>query len=473
MAKAKKEPTTKVAANKMWGGHFAVGPAEAMAQINECLDVDQRLYDEDITASQAHAAMLAAQGILSKKDAAAIRKGLTQIRAEIESGAFQFQTALEDIHMNVESRLSDIIGPAAGRLHTARSRNDQVATDIRLWVRRAMDRVEAGLTTLITALLEQAEKNADTLMPGFTHLQPAQPITFGHHMLAYVEMFARDRSRFQDARRRMNECPLGAAALAGTSFPIDRAMTAKALGFDRPMANSLDAVSDRDFAMEFMSHAAIAGIHLSRLAEEIVIWTSEGYRYVKLSEAFTTGSSIMPQKRNPDAAELIRGKAGSLIGALTQLLVLMKGLPLAYNKDMQDSKPPVMRAADELALMLPAMAGMIRDMTAQKDVMRAATLKGFLTATDLADALVRRFAVPFRQAHHITGRIVRLAEEKGCRLDELSLAEMQTVEPRLDKEIFDVLKPEKAAASRTSYGGTAPSCVRAQVKAWRKKIKAL
>ncbi|NTU76717.1 MAG: argininosuccinate lyase [Alphaproteobacteria bacterium] len=466
MTKPSKQKTAP-ATNKMWGGHYTVGPADVMARINECIDIDARLYAEDIAASKAHAAMLTKCGILSAKDKRAIQRGLDSILKDIESGAFAFSAALEDIHMNVEARLADRIGDAAGRLHTARSRNDQVATDLRLWVRSAIDRLGAQLRELQKALVSQAEKHAATLMPGLTHLQPAQPITFGHHLLAYVEMFGRDRSRLHDARTRLNECPLGAAALAGTSFPIDRKMTAKTLGFDRPMANSLDAVADRDFALEFLSAASIVGIHLSRLAEEIVLWASDAFRFVALSEAFTTGSSIMPQKRNPDAAELVRAKAGTLIGALTQLLVLMKGLPLTYNKDLQDSKPPVIAAADQLEMMLAAMTGMVRDLTANKEAMARASSRGFLTATDLADWLVRELGLPFRRAHHVTGQIVRLAEEKACQLDELHLKDMQKIEPHLTAAIYPVLKPESAVASRRSLGGTAPERVRAEIKRWK------
>lgn len=457
-------------ANAMWGGHYASGPAAVMAQINECLATDKRLYAEDIAASQAHAAMLAACGILTAKDHRAIRDGLEKILKEIEGGAFEFSAALEDIHMNIESRLATLIGDAAGRLHTARSRNDQVATDLRLWTRNAADRCMDLLRGLQRALAEQAARHAATLMPGYTHLQPAQPITFGHHLLAYVEMFDRDAGRFADARRRMNESPLGAAALAGTSFPIDRHHTAKALGFDRPMANSLDAVSDRDFALEFMSAASIAAMHLSRLAEEIVLWASDAFRFVALSENFTTGSSIMPQKRNPDAAELIRAKSAACAAALNQTLMLMKGLPLAYNKDMQESKPPVLKAADELEIMLAAMTGMIRDMQPNAANMQAATARGFLTATDLADWLVQALNMPFRQAHHVTGRLVRLAETASCRLDELDLATLQSVEPRLTKEIYAVLAPETAIARRASFGGTAPKLVKAAAAKWLKAL---
>ncbi|MGE4350902.1 MAG: argininosuccinate lyase [Bdellovibrionales bacterium] len=455
--------------NPMWGGHYSQGPAEIMAQINECLDIDKRLYAQDIEGSLAHAQMLGECGILTGKDVKAIQKGLRQILKEIESGQFLFKTELEDVHMNVESRLAELIGDAAGRLHTARSRNDQVAVDFRLWTRAACDRALALLSALQTALLDQAEKHAATLMPGYTHLQPAQPVTFGHHLLAYVEMFSRDASRFTDARARMNECPLGAAALAGTSFPTNRAQTAKTLGFTGPMRNSLDAVSDRDFAMDYLAAANIAAIHLSRLAEEIVLWTSDAFRFVKLSQGFTTGSSIMPQKRNPDAAELIRAKSGTITGQNIQLLTLMKGLPLAYNKDLQESKPPVLKAADELEMMLAAMTGMIRDMSANTQEMRAATDRGFLTATDLADWLVRELGMPFRQAHHVTGRLVVMAEEKACRLDELSLTEMQSVEPKLTHEIYAVLRPESAVKSRTSLGGTAPKNVAAAIKRWKKK----
>ena len=466
----KKAPSSAPSANKMWGGHYASGPAEIVARISDCLDVDERLYAEDIAASQAHAAMLGAQGIISAKDAKDIQRGLKQILKEIEDGTFVFMAELEDIHMNVEARLSAIIGDAAGRLHTARSRNDQVAVVIRLWVRNAADRLDNALRALQAALLDQAETHAATLMPGFTHLQLAQPITFGHHLLAYVEMFGRDRGRFADARQRMNESPLGAAALAGTSFPIDRNMTAKALGFDKPMANSLDAVADRDFAMEFLSAASITGIHLSRLAEEIVLWSSDAFRFIKLSDAFTPGSSIMPQQRNPDAAELIRGKTGALVGALNQLLMLMKGLPLAYNRDLQDSKPPVMNAAVELEVMIAAMTGMIRDLTANEAVMEAATTRGFLTATDLADWLAHHLGMPFRQAHHVTGRIDCLAEAKDCRLDEIPLTDLQEIEPRLTNAIYKTLAPSTAVESRTSQGGTAPKRVKAEVKRWKKLV---
>jgi len=462
--------TAGAAANTMWGGRFAAGPAAIMQQINASIDIDKRLYAEDIQGSQAHAAMLAKQGILSAADGAEIARGLAQVKAEIEDGRFTFKIALEDIHMNVEARLRDLIGEAAGRLHTARSRNDQVATDFKLWVRRAIDEVTAAGRDLIAALLERAEQHAGTVMPGFTHLQPAQPITFGHHLMAYVEMFGRDLGRLADCRSRLNECPLGAAALAGTSFPIDRHATAAALGFDRPAANSLDAVSDRDFALEYLSALAICGVHLSRLAEEIVIWMSDGFRYISLSDAFTTGSSIMPQKRNPDAAELVRAKAGHVIGALNQLLIILKGLPLAYGKDMQDDKAPTFAATDTIALCLAATAGMIRDMTVNEARLRDATKGGFLTATDLADWLVRVLGLPFRDAHHVTGSIVAQAEAAGCQLHELPLAEMQKIDPRITAAVFDVLGVDQSVASRTSFGGTAPDNVRRAVTAAKERF---
>ena len=453
----------------MWGGRFAGGPAEIMARINASIDFDRRLYAQDIAGSRAHCAMLVRQGIIGQADGEAILAGLDKVSQEIESGSFAFSAALEDIHMNVEARLKELIGEPAGRLHTARSRNDQVATDFRLWVRDAIDGTDAALKDLIDALLDQAAENADTVMPGFTHLQTAQPVTFGHHLMAYVEMFLRDRSRLADARRRMNESPLGAAALAGTSFPIDPMMTAKALGFDRPMANSIDAVSDRDFALEFLAAASICAVHLSRLAEEIVLWVSDGFRFVTLSDAFTTGSSIMPQKRNPDAAELVRAKAGRIIGALSALLIVMKGLPLAYGKDMQEDKEPTFDAADALALGLAAMAGMVRDLRANRETMRRAAAAGFSTATDLADWLVRRLGLPFREAHHVTGAIVRRAEELGLELVAMPLAELQAIEPRITEEVRSVLTVEQSVASRTSYGGTAPDNVRKAVAAARER----
>ena len=461
------DQTKDKAANTMWGGRFAAGPDAIMQAINASIGFDQRLYAQDIRGSRAHAAMLAATGILKPSDADAIREGLLTVLSEIEAGTFTFQTALEDIHMNVEARLKELIGEPAGRLHTARSRNDQVATDFRLWVRDQADAAILGLTALQQALLTQAEAGADWVMPGFTHLQTAQPVTWGHHMLAYVEMFARDKSRFADARRRMNECPLGAAALAGTGFPIDRHMTAQELGFDRPMANSLDAVSDRDFALEFLSAAAIAAVHLSRLAEELVIWSSAQFRFVALSDRFSTGSSIMPQKKNPDAAELIRAKIGRILGSTVALFTVMKGLPLAYSKDMQEDKEQVFDAADTLMLALAAMEGMVRDMTANRANLERAASSGFSTATDLADWLVREAGLPFRDAHHATGALVALAEKKGCDLPDLSLGEMQTVNPAINQSVYAVLGVHNSAASRQSYGGTAPGQVRAQVARWK------
>ena len=456
--------------NALWGGRFAAGPDALMEAINASIGFDRRLYACDIAGSKAHAAMLADCGIITAEDAAAIQQGLDTILQEIESGAFAFKTALEDIHMNVEARLAELIGPAAGRLHTARSRNDQVATDFRLWVRDCIDGFDAALKELQSALLDKAEAHADTIMPGFTHLQSAQPVTFGHHMLAYVAMFGRDRARLQDARRRVNELPLGAAALAGTSFPIDRAQTAAALGFDRPMANSLDAVSARDFALEFLAACAICATHLSRLAEEIVVWSSAQFRFIGLSESFSTGSSIMPQKRNPDAAELVRAKAGRIIGALTGLSVVMKGLPLAYSKDMQEDKEPVFDAADSLSLCVRAMTGMIGEMTVNAGNLLAAASAGFATATDLADWLVRELGMPFRDAHRVTGALVKLAENRGGGLADLSLEEMQTVEPRLTGAVFGVLTVQYSVASRTSFGGTAPDNVRAAVAAARERL---
>jgi argininosuccinate lyase len=457
-------------ANVMWGGRFAAGPAEVMQRINASVDFDQRLYAQDIGASKAHCEMLVRQGIISEEDGAAILDGLDTILREIEDGRFAFKASLEDIHMNVEGRLSELIGEPAGRLHTARSRNDQVATDFRLWVREAIDRLDEGLRELQSALIDQAEAHVATVMPGYTHLQAAQPVTLGHHFLAYVEMFGRDRGRLSDCRRRLNECPLGAAALAGTSFPIDREATSKALGFDRPTANSIDSVSDRDFALEFLSAGAILATHLSRLAEELVLWCTEGFGFITLSDAFTTGSSIMPQKKNPDAAELLRGKAGRVIGALTGLLVVLKGLPLAYGKDMQEDKEPVFDAADTLILSVAVAAGIARDLRAEETALKAATEKGFLTATDLADWLVRVLGMPFRQAHHATGAIVRKAEERGCGLAELPLAELQAVEAGISEEVYQVLGVERAVESRNSLGGTAPERVRAAVAAARERF---
>jgi argininosuccinate lyase len=457
-------------ANTMWGGRFAGGPAEVMERINASIDFDRRLYTQDIAGSKAHCEMLVRQKIISGEDGEAIGQGLDTILREIESGAFTFSAALEDIHMNVEARLAELIGPAAGRLHTARSRNDQVATDFRLWVREAIDGLEAGLKDLQAGLIDQAEAHAEAVMPGYTHLQAAQPVTMGHHLLAYVEMFGRDRGRLADCRRRLNECPLGAAALAGTSFPIDRAATAAALGFERPSANSIDAVSDRDFALEFLAAGAILAVHLSRFAEEVVVWCSQGFGFIALSDAFTTGSSIMPQKRNPDAAELVRAKAGRVIGALNALLVVMKGLPLAFCKDMQEDKEAVFDAADTLALSVAATAGMVRDMTPDTAALRAATAAGYITATDLADWLVRVLGLPFREAHHVTGALVKLAEDRGCNLADLDLAAMQGVHPGITEDIFEVLTVDKAVASRRSFGGTAPERVRAAAAAARERF---
>ncbi len=457
-------------ANAMWGGRFASGPDAIMEAINASIGFDKRLAAQDIAGSRAHAAMLAAQGIISDKDAEAIREGLLTVLSEIKAGTFQFSTALEDIHMNIEARLKEIIGEPAGRLHTARSRNDQVATDFRLWVRDQADAAIGGLEALIRALLDQAEAGADWVMPGFTHLQTAQPVTWGHHMMAYVEMFARDLGRFTDARARMNESPLGAAALAGTGFDIDRDMTAKALGFDRPMANSLDAVSDRDFALEFLAAASITAMHLSRFAEELVIWSSAQFRFVTLSDRFSTGSSIMPQKKNPDAAELIRAKIGRILGATMALFTVMKGLPLAYSKDMQEDKEQVFDAADTLMLALAAMTGMVSDMTANGENLEAAAASGFSTATDLADWLVREAGLPFRDAHHVTGALVAMAEAKGCDLADLSLGEMQEVNAAITEGVYDVLTVQASVASRMSYGGTAPARVREQIARWREAL---
>ena len=458
------------AANVQWGGRFTAGPSVVMQEINASIGFDRKMWRQDIRGSLAHAAMLAKLGILSGEDEAAIRSGMAAIAAEINAGRFPFEEALEDIHMNIEARLTERIGDAGRRLHTGRSRNDQVATDFRLWVRDAIDGLSAQITDVMAALAQVAARHAADPMPGFTHLQTAQPVTFGHHMLAYVEMLARDRGRLADCRRRLNECPLGSAALAGTSFPLDRDMTAAALGFDRPTANSLDAVSDRDFALEFLASAAISAMHLSRLAEEIVIWCSAPYRFIRLSDAFTTGSSIMPQKRNPDAAELVRAKTGRITGALVGLLTVMKGLPLAYAKDMQEDKEPVFDAADAWALGLAATAGMVRDMTPDTARMAEFAGSGFATATDLADWLVRVLKLPFRTAHHVTGRLVARAEALGVDLAGLSLAEMQAVEPGITAEVFGVLTVAASVASRTSYGGTAPRNVAAQATRWMEAL---
>ncbi|HEX5509045.1 MAG TPA: argininosuccinate lyase [Pseudolabrys sp.] len=457
--------------NKMWGGRFTSSPDAIMEDINASIDFDRHLYRQDIAASKAHAEMLAKQGIIAADDAKKIAHGLDTILSEIESGKFEFKRALEDIHMNVESRLGELIGASAGRLHTARSRNDQVATDFRLWVRDSIDALDKALADYQRALAEKAQEHAATVIPGLTHLQTAQPVTFGHHLLAYVEMAARDRRRFADARRRLNESPLGSGALAGTSFDLDRDMTAHALGFDRPTANSLDAVSDRDFVMETLAAASIASIHLSRLAEEIVIWTSPLTGLVKLSDKFTTGSSMMPQKRNPDAAELVRAKTGRIIGALQALLIVMKGLPLAYAKDMQEDKEGAMDALSALSLSIAAMTGMVRDIQPDAARMKKAAGEGYATATDLADWLVRTLKMPFREAHHAAGRIVAKAAEKGVPLHRLALETMREIEPRIGEDVFSVLSVDRSVKSRLSYGGTAPRNVRAQAKKWLRKLE--
>lgn len=456
--------------NKMWGGRFSSAPDKVMEEINASIGFDYKLALQDIEGSKAHVAMLAAAGIVPEADAAAIAAGLDEIRREIETEKFTFSRALEDIHMNIEARLATLVGPAAGRLHTARSRNDQVALDFRLFIRDTIDTLDSQLRELQQALAEKALAHAETIMPGFTHLQVAQPVTFGHHCLAYVEMFFRDRTRLRDARERLNECPLGAAALAGTSFPIDRFATAKALGFERPTANSLDSVADRDFVLETLAAASITAVHLSRLAEEIVLWVTPQFGFVALSDKFTTGSSIMPQKRNPDAAELVRGKTGRIIGALNALLVVMKGLPLAYSKDMQEDKEGTFDALQSLSLCLAAMTGMVRDLEPDVARMKAAAGSGYATATDLADWLVRTLKLPFREAHHITGRLVARAAEKGVGLEDLSLAEMQEAEPRIDDSVYTVLGVEKSVTSRTSYGGTAPENVRIQAERWIERL---
>ncbi len=454
--------------NKMWGGRFETGPSAIMEEINASIDFDKALWRQDIQGSKAHVAMLAKQGIVSEQDASTISTGLTQIEGEIEAGTFVFSRSLEDIHLNIEQRLTDIVGAVGGRLHTARSRNDQVAVDFRLWVRDTVDMLDLQLADLQRAFATKANEFAGNVMPGFTHLQSAQPVTFGHHMMAYVEMFARDRGRFQDARKRLNESPLGSAALAGTSFPIDRIMTANALLFDKPMANSLDGVSDRDYALEVLSAASITAIHLSRFAEELVLWTSAQFGFVKLSDAFSTGSSIMPQKRNPDAAELVRGKTGRIVGALNSLLIMMKGLPLAYGKDMQEDKEPTFDALSNLSLCIAAMSGMVQDMTPDVKRMKKAAGAGYATATDLADWLVKELNMPFRDAHHATAKIVSLASAKDVDLDKLSLGEMQSVEPRITDAVYSVLSVENSVKSRVSYGGTAPANVRWQARNWLK-----
>lgn len=455
--------------NPLWGGHYNQGPAEIMQQINQSISFDKQLYRQDIQASLAHCEMLVKQNILSSEEGKAIIGGLGQILQEIESGNFVFKEALEDIHMNVEGRLHELIGEVAGKLHTARSRNDQVATDFRLWVRDALDIADQALESLQMALLSRAEEYLDIVMPGFTHLQTAQPVTLAHHLMAYVEMVKRDRSRIRDGRARLNECPLGAAALAGTSFPIDRFYTAKALGFERPMANSLDAVSDRDFALELIATASISAMHLSRLAEEFVIWASAQFKFISFTEAFTSGSSIMPQKRNPDAAELVRAKTGRITGHFSGLLMVMKGLVLAYSKDMQEDKEPVFDTVANWLLCIRAMTGMVKDFSIYPDRLKEAANHGYSTATDLADWLVKHLHLPFRQCHHITGKIVRLAESKQCRLQDLTLEEMQSIEPRMTAEIFSVLSVENSVHSRNSYGGTAPVQVKEQISSYFKK----
>jgi argininosuccinate lyase len=461
----------KKASNQMWGGRFASGPAAIMEAINASIGFDRKLYAQDIRGSLAHAEMLAEKGIISADDQQKIAHGLNTILGEIEAGKFEFSTRLEDIHMNVEARLAELVGPAAGRLHTARSRNDQVAVDFRLWVKEELGRTAESLKRLIAAFLDKADANAATVMPGFTHLQAAQPVTFGHHMMAYVEMFGRDLSRARDAIRRMDESPLGAAALAGTGFPIDRHQTAKALDFREPTRNSLDSVSDRDFALEFLGVAAICATHLSRLAEEIVIWSTPQFGFVRLSDSYSTGSSIMPQKKNPDAAELIRAKTGRINGHLVALLTVMKGLPLSYSKDMQEDKEAVFDAAETLELALAAMAGMVSDLTINAAAMKKAAGAGYSTATDLADWLVREAGLPFREAHHITGRAVALAEHKKVGLEKLSLEELRAIDPAIDEGVYSVLSVQNSVKSRTSFGGTAPQEVRKQVRYWKKRLK--
>ena len=447
----------------MWGGRFAAGPSDVMRAINASIPFDKALWRQDIDGSLAHVAMLSAQGIIPVEDAEAITVGLKQIAEEYAANGVTEDWSLEDIHMHVEARLSELIGPAAGRLHTARSRNDQVATDFRLWVRDACDAADTALHALQAALVERAGEHADAIMPGFTHLQIAQPVTLGHHLLAYYEMFARDRDRFASARARLNQCPLGSAALAGTGFPIDRDATSSALGFNKPTANSLDAVSDRDFALDYLTAASQCALHMSRLAEEFIIWASQPYGFVKLPDSFSTGSSIMPQKRNPDAAELVRGHAGRIIGCQTALMITMKGLPLAYSKDMQDDKPPVFEAEGLLMLSLAAMTGMVAETTFETAAMRKATERGFATATDLADWLVRQAGIPFREAHHITGAVVKLAEQRSVALDTLPIADLQAIDSRITDAVYPALSVDASVASRNSYGGTAPDQVRLQV----------
>ena len=476
MTKKKKSQADVTARNdtaksSIWGGRFSRGPSQLMQEINASIEYDHRLFDHDIAGSRAHAAMLAHCGIISDGDLSAINQGLTQIASEIQSGDLTFSHELEDIHMNIETRLAEIIGEPARRLHTARSRNDQVATDFKMWVRALIETIDEALAKLQTTLIVKAETHVETFMPGYTHLQTAQPVTFGFHLMAYVEMVGRDRSRFADAHRRMNESPLGAAALAGTSFPINRQMTAEMLGFDRPAANAMDAVSDRDFALDFLASAAICSVHLSRLAEEIVIWSSDNFNFVKLSDSYTTGSSIMPQKRNPDAAELVRAKPGRIIGSLNGLLIVLKGLPLAYGKDLQEDKEGVFDAADALGIAIAAMTGMVSDMQPNPENMRAALVNGFPTATDLADYLVRELGIPFRKAHHISGSIVALAAKRGVDLDAVPLADMQEIEPLITEEVIDILKVENAVAARQSFGGTAPAEVSARIAEAKKRFQ--
>lgn len=465
-----KTSSSKAGSNALWGGRFAAGPAQIMEQVNASIHFDQRLFAQDIAGSKAHCSMLVATGIITSDDGTAITQGLDQIQAEIENGDLKIDPKLEDIHMHVESRLRELVGEAAGRLHTARSRNDQVATDFRLWVRDQIDTLDAGLRALEETLLNKAEAHVDTIMPGFTHLQVAQPVTFGHHLLAYVEMLERDRGRFTDCRRRLNECPLGSAALAGTSFPVDRDMTASALGFDRPTANSLDAVSDRDFVIEFLSAGSLTAVHLSRLADEIVLWSSAQFGFIRLSDSFSTGSSIMPQKRNPDAAELCRGKTGRIVGALSSVLMMLKGLPLAYSKDMQEDKEPTFDAADSLTLCIAAMTGMVDDMTVNEAAMKTAAGTGHSTATDLADWLVRALDIPFREAHHICGRIVQEADTRELGLDALELDVLRTIDARITEDVYSVLGVDNSVRSRTSYGGTAPERVRDAISAARRRL---
>jgi argininosuccinate lyase len=460
----------KKTSNEMWGGRFAAGPAAIMEEINASIGFDRKLYAQDISGSIAHSAMLLNQGIINAKDQSEIERGLHAVLKEIETGQFEFRRDREDIHMNIEARLAEIIGPAAGRLHTARSRNDQVAVDFRMWVRERCDLTMASLKRLINTLLTKAELHAATVMPGFTHLQSAQPVTFGHHLMAYVEMFARDLSRFNDARERMNECPLGAAALAGTGFPVDRHMTAKSLAFREPTRNSIDTVSDRDFALEFLAASSITATHLSRFAEEIVLWSTPQFGFIRLSDRFSTGSSIMPQKKNPDAAELVRAKTGRINGHLIGLLTVMKGLPLAYSKDMQEDKEATFDAAESLELGLAAMTGMIADMEIRTATMKKAASSGYSTATDLADWLVRVVGIPFREAHHVTGRAVALAESKGLALEKISLADYQAIHAGITDDVYTVLSVEKSVRSRTSFGGTAPAQVKKQISYWKKRI---